>query len=121
VLLPLTSFYLNKPFAKARAMIDYGCAVALASDYNPGSSPSENLQLAMQFAVLKMKMTPEEALTAVTVNAAKASGLEATKGRLMPGMDADFVVLAAPNLDYFFYRFGINLVEEVYIKGKKVK
>lgn len=121
VLLPLTSFYLNKPFAKARVMIDYGCAVALASDYNPGSSPSENLQLAMQFAVLKMKMTPEEALTAVTVNAAKASGLEATKGRLMPGMDADFVVLAAPNLDYFFYRFGINLVEEVYIKGKKVK
>ena len=59
VLLPLTSFYLNKPFAKARVMIDYGCAVALASDYNPGSSPSENLQLAMQFAVLKMKMTPE--------------------------------------------------------------
>jgi imidazolonepropionase len=120
VLLPLTSFYLDKPFGNARKMIDYGCNVAIASDYNPGSSPSENLQLAMQLAVLKMKMTPKEVLKAVTINAAKAIGLEDTKGSLVPGKDADFVVLDCPNLDYFFYRFGINLVEKVYIKGKKV-
>ena len=119
VLLPLTSFYLNKDFAPARKIIDYGGAVAIASDYNPGSSPSENLQFAMQLAVLKMKMTPEEALAAVTINAAAALGLD-WKGSLEAGKDADFVVLAAPNLDYFFYRFGINLVREVYIKGERV-
>lgn len=119
VLLPLTSFYLNKNFAPARKLIDFGAAVAIASDYNPGSSPSENLQLAMQLAVLKMGLTPEEVLSAVTVNAAKASGLH-SKGSLEPGMDADFVVLAARNLDYVFYRFGINLVREVYIGGKRV-
>lgn len=119
VMLPLTSFYLNKEFAQARKIIDYGGAVALGSDYNPGSSPSENLQLAMQLAVLKMKMTPDEVLTAVTVNAAYACGLS-EKGSLTPGKDADFVVLEANNLDYFFYRFGINLVKEVYIKGKRV-
>ena len=78
-LLPLTSFYLNSDYAKARLMIEKGCGVAIATDYNPGSSPCENLQLAMQVACLKMKMTPKEVITAATINAAVSLGLEKTK------------------------------------------
>lgn len=120
VLLPLTSFFLNKPFANARAIIDFGGGIAIATDYNPGSSPSENLQLAMQIAALKMKLTPEEIITAVTINGAVSLGLEQTKGSIEVGKDADFVIFDCPNLDYLFYHFGINHVQDVYIKGKKV-
>lgn len=119
-LLPLTSFYLDKPFAKARTMIEKGCGVAISTDYNPGSSPSENLQLAMQMAVLKMKMTPGEAMAAVTINAAVSAGIADKKGSIMPGKDADFVIFDCPDLNSFFYHFGVNQVRDVYIGGKKV-
>ncbi|HNZ50559.1 MAG TPA: imidazolonepropionase [Bacilli bacterium] len=92
-ILPLTSFYLNKPMARARFMIDKGCGIAIATDYNPGTSPSENLQLAMQMAFLKGKLTPEEIITAVTINAAVSLGLEKRKGSFEVGKDADLVFL----------------------------
>lgn len=119
-LLPLTSFYLNSDFAKARMMIEKDCGIAIATDYNPGSSPCENLQLAMQVASLKMKLTPKEALTASTINAAVSLGLQETKGTIEVGKDADFVIFDCPNLAYLIYHFGINHVEDVYINGKLV-
>ncbi|NLD26093.1 MAG: imidazolonepropionase [Acholeplasmataceae bacterium] len=118
--LPLTSFYLNKDFARARFMIDNNCGLTVATDYNPGSSPSENIQLAMQMAFLKTYMKPEEVLTAVTINAAVSLGLEKSKGSLQVGKDADFVIFDCSNLDYLFYHFGINQVQDVYIQGKRI-
>jgi imidazolonepropionase len=119
-LLPLTSFYLDKPFAKARLMIEKGCGVAISTDYNPGSSPSENLQLAMQMAVLKTKMTPRETMAAVTMNAAVSAGISNRKGSITAGKDADFVIFDCLDLNSFFYHFGVNQVRDVYIGGKKV-
>lgn len=119
-ILPLTSFFLDKPYAKARLMIENNCGIALSTDYNPGSSPSENIQLAMQVAAIKTKMTPKEVITAVTINASCSVGLEKTKGSIEEGKDADFVIFDCSNLDYLLYHFGINHVKDVYIKGRKV-
>jgi imidazolonepropionase len=119
-ILPSTSFNLDKGYARTRLMIDNNCGLAIASDYNPGSSPSENLQLAMQIAAIKTKMTPKEVITAVTINAAVSLGLNDTKGSLELGKDADFVIFDCTNLDYLIYHFGINHVKDVYIKGKQV-
>jgi len=119
-ILPLTSFYLNKPYAKARTMIKHNCGLSISTDYNPGSSPCENIQLAMQVASIKAKMTPKEVITAVTINAAVSLGLENTKGSIEVGKDADFVIFDALNLDYILYHFGINHVKDVYIKGEIV-
>ena len=120
VILPLTSFILNKDFARARNMIDRNAALAIGTDYNPGSCPSYNILLAMQTAVIKAKLTPAEVLTAVTINPAVGLGLGCMKGTIEEGKDADFIIFNAPNLDYFFYRYGENLVSDVYIKGKKL-
>ncbi len=120
VMLPLTSFNLNANFFKARFFIDSGGAMAIATDYNPGSSPSENIQLAMQVASIKARLTPKEVIAATTINAASAIGLEAEVGSLEVGKLANFVIFDSPNLDYLIYHFGINHTEEVYIKGKKV-
>ena len=118
--LPGTSFYLKKSYAKAREMIDRGVALSIAGDYNPGSCPTENFQLVMQLASNQMKLTPEEVLTAVTINPAYHLGVSSSKGSLEVGKDADFVLLDIPNLTYMLYHFGINHVKDVYIKGKKV-
>lgn len=117
VLLPATSFYLNKPYARARDMIAAGVPVAVASDFNPGSCPSFNLQLVMNLACWQYRMTPEEALTAVTLNAAAAVGRAERLGSLEPGKQADLVIWDAPNLDYIFYRFGQNLARTVIKNG----
>ncbi len=119
-ILPLTSFYLNTHPANARLMIKNNCGIAIATDYNPGTSPSENLQLAMQMAFIKAKMTPEEIITAVTMNAAVSLGLETQKGSIAVGKDADFVMFDVPNLPYLLYHFGINHASLVYIKGELV-
>lgn len=119
-ILPLTSFYLDKGFANVRLMIDNNCGVAIATDYNPGSSPSENLQLAMQIASIKTKMTPKEVVTAVTINGAASLDRAKKTGSIEVGKDADFVIFDCPNLDYLIYHFGVNHVQEVYINGKKV-
>lgn len=121
VLLPATSFYLDKPFARARDMINAGVAVAVATDFNPGSCPSLNLQLVMSLACYKYRMKPEEVLTAVTLNAAAAIGRADRIGSLEAGKQADLVIWNAPSLDHVFYRFGSNQVEAVFKKGIKVK
>ena len=115
-LLPATSFYLGADYAPARKFIQAGVPVALATDYNPGSCPSLNLQLVMNLACLKDKMTPEEVLTAVTLNGAAAIGRAESHGSIEAGKKADFVIWNAADLDYLCYRFGSNLAGTV-IKG----
>lgn len=119
-LLPATSFNLNKDYARAREMIEAGCGVALSSDYNPGSCPSENLQFVMQLGSIKMRLLPKEVITAVTINAACSINREETKGTIEVGKDADFVIFNVPNLDYLLYHFGINHVKDVFKGGQQV-
>ncbi len=120
-LLPATSFYLNKTFAPARRMIELGIPVAIASDFNPGSCPSLNLQLAMSMGYIKYRMTPEEVLTAVTVNAACSVGREHCLGTLEEGKQADLVIWDAPDMEMLVYRFGSNLARVVVKNGEVVK
>lgn len=119
-LLPCTSLYLNKTFAPARRMIELGIPVAIASDFNPGSCPSLNLQLAMSMGYVKYRMTPEEILTAVTINAACSCGLEEKVGTLEVGKQADMVIWNAPDMEMLVYRFGSNLAKTVIKRGEVV-
>jgi len=119
-LLPSTSFYLNKEYAPAREMIAKGCALSISSDYNPGSSPSENLQFTMQLAANKLKMTAIEILNATTINAAYNLRISNQVGSIEKGKDADIVILDSKNLDYIMYHFGINHVLDVFKKGELV-
>lgn len=120
VLLPGTSFYLRERYAPARDLIAAGVPVALATDANPGSCPNENLQLVINIACLYLRLTPEEALTAVTVNAAHALGLGARVGSLEAGKQADMVVLDCRDWRYPAYHFGVNLARTVVKKGRIV-
>ena len=117
-LLPSTSFYLNKKYANARKMIDKGVAVGIASDYNPGSSPSENFQFTMQLAGNKLGMTPSEILTASTINPAYSLDRADRIGSIQKGKMADLVLFDAPNLAYLIYHFGINHASTVFKSGK---
>ncbi|MGL4911342.1 MAG: imidazolonepropionase [Romboutsia sp.] len=116
-ILPGTSFNLNKAYADARGMIDLNVAVSLSSDYNPGSCPSENLQFVMQLGCLGLKMTPNEVLNAVTINAAYCIDREKSVGSIEVGKKADFVLFDVPNVEYLMYHFGINHVHKVYKDG----
>lgn len=118
--LPGASFNLNKPYAKARFMVDNNVALCIGGDYNPGSSPTENFQLIMQIAAGNYGLTPNEILSAVTLNPASLLGLENKKGSLEIGKDADILLLDIPNLSYLMYHFGINHVDDVFIQGKRV-
>lgn len=121
VILPGTTFYLNKPeFAPARNMIESNAAVSLATDFNPGSCPTENLQLIMTIAMLKLKMTPEEIWNAVTINSSYAINRGEQAGKLKVGRAADVVIWNAPNYTYVPYHFGVNHVDSVYKNGKLV-
>lgn len=115
VLLPGTSLYLNKGFADARGMIARGIPVAVATDFNPGSCPSLNIGLCMTLAYLKYRMTPEEILTAVTLNAACAVGRGEICGTVEPGKRGALVVWDAPDLETLCYRFGSNLAKTVIV------
>lgn len=117
-LLPGTSLYLDKPFARARKMIEEGVAVAVASDFNPGSCPSLNLQLCANLAYLKYRMTPEEILTALTLNAACAAGLGQTHGTLEVGKRADLALWDADGMEMLCYRMGSNQAGIVIKRGK---
>lgn len=120
-LLPATSFYLNKTYAPAREMINKGIPVAIASDFNPGSCPSLNLQFAINLGYLKYRMLPEEILTAVTLNAACAVNRGEVIGSIEVGKQADIVIWDAPNFEMICYRFGSNQVKTVIKKGEIVK
>jgi len=120
VLLPATSFYLDKPFARAREMINAGVPVAVATDFNPGSSPSLNMQFVLNLACLKYKLTPAEALTAATLNGAAAIERADVCGSVEVGKQADLVVWKANDLEYIFYRYGSNLVDSVIKSGEMV-
>lgn len=119
-LLPQTSLYLNKDFARAREMISQNVAVALASDFNPGSCPSLNLQLSANLAYLRYRMTPEETLTALTLNAACAIGLGEQIGTIEPGKQADLTLWNADSMEMLCYRMGTNQVKAVVKRGKVV-
>ena len=121
VLLPGTSFNLDLgKYARARDMIEAGLAIALATDYNPGSCPTENIQLIISLACLKMKMMPEEVVCAATINAAHAIHRGGEIGSLEVGKKADIVVLDVPNISYLPYHFGINHVDKVIKNGRLV-
>ncbi|AZV57084.1 imidazolonepropionase [Clostridium sp. AWRP] len=121
VLLPTTSFYLmlNK-FARARKMIEEGVIVALATDCNPGTSPTESLQSTMTFACFGLKMLPEEIINAMTINAATAISREKEIGSIEKGKKADISIFNAKNLDYLIYHFGVNAVDTVVKNGTVV-
>ena len=116
-LLPATSFYLGAAYAPARAMVDAGVPVALATDFNPGSCPCLNMQLVMSLGCLKYRLTPEEVLTAVTLNGAAAADLADAAGSLEPGKLGDLVIWEAEDLDYLCYRLGSNLARTVVKRG----
>lgn len=120
MLLPATSFYLGKTYAPARTMVEKGIPVAIASDFNPGSCPSLNLQFAINLGCLKYKLTPEEVLTAVTINPACACGKGDLTGSLEVGKQADLVIWNAPDFEMVCYRFGSNLAGRVMKKGEIV-
>ena len=121
MLLPATSFYLDKTYAPARTMVDKGIPVAIASDFNPGSCPSLNLQFAINLGSLKYRLTPEEVLTAVTINPACAIGRGDMVGTIEPGKQADLIIWDAPDFEMVCYRFGSNLARHVMKKGVLVK
>lgn len=117
-LLPATSFYLDKPFAPARRMVELGIPVVIASDFNPGSCPSLNLPFAMNLGLLRYKLTPEQVLNAVTINAACSIGMEDRLGSLEPGKQGDLVLWDAPDWEMILYRFGSNLCHTVIKAGQ---
>jgi imidazolonepropionase len=117
VLLPGVSFFLDHGYAPARALIDAGVPVAIATDFNPGSCMSFSLPLMMTIACTHMRMSPEEALTAVTLNAAAALGLSSTCGSIEPGKQADLVVAEIPDYRYLAYHFGTNHVRHTIKNG----
>ncbi len=118
VALPGCSFYLGIPYTPARRIIDAGLPLALATDYNPGSAPSGNMNFVVATACIKMKMTPEEAINAATLNGAYAMGLESEVGSITRGKRANFII-TKPITSYqnILYSFGESLVERVFING----
>lgn len=117
-LLPATSFYLGADYAPARKMVKAGVPVAMATDFNPGSCPCLNMQLVMNLGCLRYRLTPEEVLTAVTLNGAAAIGRAEAVGSLEPGKRGDLLIWEARDLNYVCYRMGSNLVHTV-VKGGK--
>ena len=118
-LLPGSALFLRLPDPPARLMIDSRLPVALASDYNPGSSPSGNMKLVMSLGCIRLKMTPEEVFNAVTVNSAYAMGLQDTHGSISAGKTASLILTKEiPSFGYFPYAFGSNLVDKVILRGK---
>ena len=118
-LLPTAAFFLRMPFQPARQMIDAGCAIALASDYNPGSSPSGNMNLVVAMSCTGMKMLPAEAINAATLNGAFAMDLQHEAGSITIGKKANLIFTKPiPSLAYIPYSFGSNLIDKVMINGE---
>lgn len=118
VALPSCSYFLSIPYAPARKMIDEGLPLALATDFNPGSTPSGNMNFVISTACIKMNMTPEEAINAATINGAFAMGISSTHGSITRGKFANLIVTKdIPSFHFIPYAFGSNLIEKVMIKG----
>jgi len=120
-LLPGTAYFIRMPYAPARKIINEGVITAIATDCNPGSSFTENMQTILSLSVINMGMTAEEAIVASTLNAAHSIEKSNRMGSLELGKDANFIILDTPNYSDLFYHFGINHVEETWIFGKKIK
>src|SRR5262249_11178974 len=119
-LLPGTAFFLGLPYAPARRLIDGGAAVALASDCNPGTCPTENLPLVGAMACAQMKMLPAEAVAALTLNAAAALRRSERIGSIAPNKQADLIVCDVPDYRRLFYHYGVNHVWRVIKRGRVV-
>jgi imidazolonepropionase len=120
--LPGASFFLGLPYAPVRKMIDAGLPVAMASDFNPGSSPSGNMQFILSLGCIKYKMLPEEAINAITINGAYAMGLQDELGSIAVGKKANvFITKEIPSVQYMPYAFGSNKVEQVILGGQVVR
>ena len=118
-LLPTAAFFLRMPFQPARKLIDAGCAIALASDFNPGSSPSGNMNLVVSMSCIQMKMLPEEVINAATINGAYAMGLENETGSITVGKKANLIITKPiPSLAYLPYAFGSNCIDRVMVGGE---
>jgi len=121
VALPTCSFFISIPYTPARKMLEAGLPLALATDFNPGTTPSGNMNLVVATACIKMKMTPEEAINAATINGAYAMGISDTHGSITKGKRANLII-TQPVASYYQlpYAFGTNLIETVIIEGKAI-
>lgn len=119
VSLPLATLYLDEDPLPARALLDAGASVAVATDFNPGTAPSYHLPLALTLACTLQRMTPAEALTGATRHAAAALNRADEIGTLAPGMQADFALVDAPSLNHWLYHFRANAVQATYVKGQR--
>jgi imidazolonepropionase len=118
VLLPASALFLGRPMPQGRALVDAGAAIALATDFNPGSSFTESLPLVCSLAATQLTLSPGEALAAVTVNAAHVLGRAGQVGRIAPGFRADLVLLDAPDWRYLAYHLGGDLVAQTFVGGE---
>ncbi len=117
--LPACSLFLSIPYTPGRELIDSGTSFALATDYNPGSSPTGNMNLVVALACMKMKLLPEEAINAATIVGAAAMELQAELGSITVGKRANLILTKEiPNFNYLPYAFGSNLIDRVFINGK---
>lgn len=119
-LLPGTAYFIRLPYAPARKLIEKGVIVSIATDCNPGSCFTENMQQILSLSAINMNMTAEESITAATLNAAYALKKQDTKGSLEKGKDADFILLNSSSYINLFYHFGVNNVSSVFARGKKL-
>jgi imidazolonepropionase len=118
-LLPTAAFFLRMPYQPARQLIDAGCAISLASDYNPGSSPGGNMNFVVALSCIQMKMLPEEAINAATLNAAYAMEVQEQLGSITPGKKASLIFTRPiPSVNYLPYAFSTNLIDQVMISGE---
>ena len=120
-ILPGAAFFLNMPYSPARKMIEAGLPVAMASDFNPGSSPSGNMQMVLTFACVNYRLTPQEAINATTINSAYAMGISRTHGSIAKGKQANlYITKDIPTIEYIPYYYGTNKVERTFLNGKQV-
>jgi imidazolonepropionase len=118
--LPGTSFFLNMPYAPGRKIIDAGLPLAIASDYNPGSTPSGDMKFAVSLACIKMRLLPAEALNAATLNSAAAMGLSRDYGSIARGKVANFFITQPlPGIDFIPYAYTTPLIEHVFLRGEE--
>lgn len=121
VALPSCSYFLSIPYTPGRQLIDAGLPLALATDYNPGSTPSGNMNFVVATACIKMKLTPEEAINAATINGAYAMGLSDSHGSITKGKQANLIITKMiPSYGYLPYAFGSDLIDKVFLKGERI-